>query len=104
MSDSGENKTDAAERQALTQVESAVERLLEDRASVVERSQELEGRIRELEDLLGKFMKGTVDVASLEEAVGRLSERNAELTGRINEGKEGVERLLSRFRFLENQR
>ncbi len=104
MSDSGEDRAEVTERQALSRLEIAVGRLLEDRATAVSRAKEAEERIQELEALLGKFTKGKLDAVSLEEAVGNLQDQNAELRRRIIKGGEGVERLLSRVKFLENQR
>lgn len=103
MSDTEQKRTDAPERQALSRLEAVVERLLEERATVVDQVREAEDRVRELKTLLSEFPEGKVDMVSLEKAITRLRDQNAELKGRMAEGREGVERILSRIRFLENQ-
>ena len=94
---------DSMEQQALSRLEAAVERLLQERAAVAGQERETEDRVRGLETLLGEFTEGKVDTASLEKAIARLRDENAQLKGRMAEGREAVERILSRLRFLENQ-
>ena len=103
MSDTKKKRTDAPERQALSRLEAVAERLLEERAALMDQVREAEDRVRELKTLLSKFPEGKVDIVTLEKALTRLRDQNAELKGRMAEGREGVERILSRIRFLENQ-
>lgn len=95
--------TDSIERQALSRLEAVVERLLRERVAVAGQAREAEDRVRGLETLLSEFTEGKVDTASLEKAIARLRDDNAELKGRMAEGREGVERILSRLSFLQNQ-
>jgi predicted nuclease with TOPRIM domain len=60
--------------------------------------------VRELEKLLKRFTKGDADPAGLQERVSSLEAESTELRRRLSEGREGVDRLLSRLRFLEEQR
>jgi len=104
MSDSEEAKADATDRQALARLESSVTRMLEETAQLRDRSRKAEARIEELEALLRRFTKGDDDPARLQTRLSMLASENHELKGRIREGRDGVERLLSRIRFLEDQR
>ena len=92
--------TDSIERQALSRLEAVVESLLQERVAVASQAREAEDRVRGLETLLSDFTEGKVDTASLEKAIARLTNENAELKGRMAEGREGVERILSRLSFL----
>lgn len=104
MSDSEEVKADATDRQALARLESSVTRILEEAARLRSRSREAEARVRDLEALLRRFTKGEEDPAMLQGRLTRLEAQNDDLTTRIQGGRECVERLLSRIRFLEDQR
>lgn len=104
MSDSEEAKADATDRQALARLESSVTRILEEVARLRSRAREAEDRVKDLEGLLRRFTKGDVDPASLQARLAQLESENEDLRERIHEGRAGVERLLSRVRFLEDQR
>ena len=58
---------------------------------------------REMKDLLRKFTEGEEDPARMMTRLGELEVENRELLDRLKIGKEGVERLLARIRFLEEQ-
>lgn len=104
MSDSGEANADRTDRQALARLESSVTRILEETARLRAGSRRAEARILELEALLRRFAKGDEDPAQLQARVTRLEAENHELKKRIRKGRDGVERLISRIRFLEDQR
>jgi hypothetical protein len=59
--------------------------------------------VAEAEALMRKVTRGALDPAELERRVRELDAENADLRARIGEGKEGVERLLARIRFMEDQ-
>ena len=62
-----------------------------------------EARVAELSQLLQRF---TGDQAEADRLVSRLSsleEENADLRARIDRGRDGVERMIARIRFLENR-
>lgn len=61
------------------------------------------GRNRELEALLKRFSGGQEDAAHLMTRLQRLEETNGVLIERLKQGREGVQRLLARIRFLEEQ-
>jgi predicted RNase H-like nuclease (RuvC/YqgF family) len=91
------------ERKALSEVEGAVGRLLEEMKRLEARTQRAETRVRDVEALLRRFTRGDEDPAQLQRTVSGLQEENEELRSRIEEGREAVERLLARIRFLEEQ-
>jgi len=101
MSSPGE---DSPDRRALERLETVAERLL-DRVRELEGSlRESRERARKLESLLERFRSGEEDPAELSEEVERIRSENRELRRRLEEGRETVDRLLSRIRFLEGQR
>ena len=57
----------------------------------------------EMEELLRKFTGGEEDPAHLISRQKELETENQELSGRLRKGREGVERLLARIRYLEEQ-
>ena len=57
----------------------------------------------EMETLLRKFTGGEEDPSSLMSRLQRLEDENGVLTERLRKGREGVQRLLARIRFLEEQ-
>jgi hypothetical protein len=97
MSVSGDSKADFQEREALARLDKAVGKLLDERIALL-------GRVGELEALLDRMRKGKADPVELLSRLSRMESENRELKGRIEEGREGIDRLLSRLRFLENQR
>lgn len=68
------------------------------------RVQAAEARSKELEGLLQRFDAGGENPGDYVERVHVLEAENVDLRARIHEGREAVERLLSRIRFLEEQR
>lgn len=77
----------------------AVEELQRMRA----RAAEAAGRCAELEGLLTNFRVGEEDPMAMKTRLTRLEEENRDLKERIEHGREGVDRLLARIRFLEGQ-
>lgn len=63
-----------------------------------------ETRRAELNDLLQGFQEGGRDPVEMAGRLGTLEKENADLRERVARGREGVERLLARIRFLEDQR
>ncbi len=77
---------------------------MKEHAAALGRAREAESRLEALEKRIKAAARSGVDPVSLQETIGRLRERNAELTERINAGRQGVDRLLSRIKFLEERR
>ena len=88
----------------------AFDRLEEAVLGAVARLKELRSRLyraqaegREMKELLRQFTGGEEDPADLLQRLKDLETENQELAFRLKKGKEGVERLLARIRFLEEQ-
>jgi predicted RNase H-like nuclease (RuvC/YqgF family) len=92
------------ERAALSNLDSAVGSVLAElarvRASLAERQQ----RVEEVESLLAEMSSGEENPVRMRRRLDHLEEENAGLRARLEEGREGVERLLAKIRFLEEQR
>jgi predicted nuclease with TOPRIM domain len=98
-----EDSTAGEERVAFARLERAVGRLLDRLEATAMRAEEAEARNAELTALVQRF---TGDEAEAGELVGRLKSleaENADLRSRLDRGREGVDRMLARIRFLENQ-
>lgn len=95
--------SEAMERQALSQMEGAVGRVLDEMTRLRERTRRAETRVRDVEALLRRFTRGDDDPAQLQRRVSDLQSENEDLRVRIEEGREAVERLIARIRFLEEQ-
>jgi chromosome segregation ATPase len=65
------------------------------------RAAQLQGR--RMEEILRKFSGGEEDPASLAARLQELEAANRDLLERLSKGRAGVERLLARIRFLEEQ-
>jgi predicted RNase H-like nuclease (RuvC/YqgF family) len=91
-------------RATLERLASGVDRLLRNHAELQARLVQTEARLRELEQMLGRLGRGEVDVAGMSTELEMLEAQNSALRARMEEGREAVERLLSRVRYLEEQR
>ena len=85
------------------ELEAAVERALAALDRLRDRAERAERRSAELEHLLGAFQSGDENPAAMKSRLNRLEAENRELHERLDRGREGVERLLARIRFLEDQ-
>lgn len=97
------NLNDRPDLQAFDRLEAAVEAAL---ARVEALKKELgasQARSRELETLLRRFSGGGEDPATLATRLQDLEEENGVLIERLRKGRDGVQRLLARIRFLEEQ-
>ena len=95
--------SEAMERKALSEVEGAVGRLLDEMDRLKQRTVRAETRVRDVEALLRRFTRGDDDPAQLQRRTGELQAENEDLRSRIEEGREVVDRLLARIRYLEEQ-
>ena len=103
MSDTGESRADAPDGKAFGRLETAVARLLKEHAAALGRARAAEARLQELEKRVNEARKSGSDPVQLQETISHLRERNADLEKRIDAGRAGVDRLLSRIRFLEER-
>ncbi len=97
-------ESDSDVQEALRRLEAAVDRAVERLESLEGGLRESERRTRELEDLLEKFRSGDEDPARMAEELEKARSRNEELRERLDEGRASVDRILSRIRFLQDQR
>ncbi|MDE2772349.1 MAG: hypothetical protein OXI46_01385 [Gemmatimonadota bacterium] len=89
--------------QALEELERMVDLALEELDRLRRRAAEADRRCAELEALLSSFRVGEEDPVATKARLTRLEAESQEMKARIEQGREGVERLLSRIRFLEDQ-
>jgi predicted RNase H-like nuclease (RuvC/YqgF family) len=95
---------DVAERQGLPALEAAVSRTVEELRELRKRNAEAVRRSDELQALLEKFQSGSESPERMTERLERLESENRDLRARIAQGRDGVERLLARIQFLEDQK
>jgi phage shock protein A len=89
---------------ALVALERAIEGALARLKEVSTRADAAEARVAELQRVVDRFTGDPADAERLVEQFARLEDENADLGTRVAEGRAGVERLLAKIRFLENQR
>ncbi len=82
----------------------AVEQALRELKRLREKASRVEIKNAELEELLKGIAGGTQSPAEMAHDVKTLSKENRDLRARLDQGRESVERLLTRIRFLEEQR
>ena len=85
-------------------LESAVDSALGELRRLRERAEEAESKNVELEELVRRFTHDAGESPRLLSRLEALETQNADLKGRVDKGREGVERLLAKIRFLEEQR
>ena len=104
MSTSDDRARAEAAEAGLAGLERAVARAL-DRIGALESGLEAaRARRDEVEELLARMADGDENPADMQHRMNVLERENAELRRRLDEGREGVERLLAKIRFLEEQR
>ncbi len=94
----------SAERAALHRLEDAVKRALAELADARERARTAEAQRAELEQVVRRFTQEDGAANLVLSRVRTLEEENTDLRARLDKGRDGVERLLARVRFLEDQR
>lgn len=104
MSNPEDSAGASTEKAALREMERAVGGALERLRSLRARAEEAESRERDLQELLRRFTGDPEEAGRLLGRMRALQEENADLRERLARGREGVERILARLRFLEDQR
>lgn len=92
------------ERAAFSELDSAVSRTVELLASERKRAVEAEAKSRELDEIVRRFTGDEAASGRLLSRLKHLEDENADLRRRLETGREGIDRLLARIRFLETQR
>jgi predicted RNase H-like nuclease (RuvC/YqgF family) len=67
------------------------------------RVQAAEAKSAELDEVVRRFTGNEDEAGRILTRLRDLEEENADLKGRLAEGRAGIDRLLSKIRFLENQ-
>lgn len=91
------------EREAFAALESAVGQTLERLQQMSRRVQAAEAKSAELDEVVRRFTGNDKEAGRILTRLRDLEEENADLKGRLAEGRAGIDRLLSKIRFLENQ-
>ena len=92
----------ARERQPLDELEGAIGDMLDRFGWMNDRMALAQERSEDLEELLRRFT-GHEEPAEMVSRLRALEKENADLRSRLEQGRESVERLLAKIRFLENQ-
>ncbi|MBW2460158.1 MAG: hypothetical protein JRH11_00840 [Deltaproteobacteria bacterium] len=98
-----EDNGGAPEEAAFARLEGAISQLVDSLTAETERTKAAETKNTELADLVRRF---TGDEAAAGQLMGRLKgleTENTDLRGRLEAGRAGVERMIARIKFLENQ-
>lgn len=85
-------------------LEAVVERAVAELRVARKQAKEAEARADRGEELLREFVDGTQDPAELSRKVAELEAENEALRSRIRQGRQGVDQILTRIRFLEDRR
>ena len=91
-------------REALVRLQNAVEQAVVGNRELTVRLRASEEKARELDGLLKRISGGEIEPGQFVDRMRVLEEENSDLRTRLERGREGVERLLARIRFLEEQR
>lgn len=91
------------EREAFDALERAVTQTLDRLRAMNDRVAAAEARSAELGELMKRFTGDETEAGRLLSRLKLLEDENLDLRSRLDQGREGVERLLAKIRFLENQ-
>ncbi len=95
--------TESMEKEAMIRLDQAVSRMMEEMEELQERVRRAETKARDAQALLQRFSDGDDDPARQHDRMMALEEENRELRDRLRQGRDGVERILGRIRFLEEE-
>ena len=91
------------EKQAFDVLERAVGKLLGHLEAMDERLAASESRSEELGEVVQRFTGEEGEADRILSRLQRLEEENEDLRRRLERGREGVDKILAKIRFLENQ-
>ena len=91
------------EQVAFAALEGVVGQALERLTNMTERVQVAETKSAELSELVKRFTGDDAEAGRMLTRLKRLEDENGDLRRRLEEGRAGVERMIARIRFLENQ-
>jgi predicted RNase H-like nuclease (RuvC/YqgF family) len=99
----GKSRKKVTDLEVFPRLEEAVDAAVARVEELRTRLEESQGQGRDMEQLLKQFTGEGEDPATLLGRLRALEIENQELLTRLKKGKEGVDRLLARIRFLEEQ-
>ena len=91
-------------QEAFTSLESAVGEALKRLEVMTRRAEAAEQKSAELTELMRRVSGSPEEAGDLLTRLKRLEDENADLRDRLHRGRQGVDRLLAKVQFLENQR
>ena len=103
MSNLGDDRGSHDDQKAFARLDEVVSQTVSRLEALRTRVEEVQAREADMRGLLGQFTAGELDPAEIMGHVRTLEEENEMLRRRLRDGKEAVERLLARIRFLEEQ-
>ena len=99
-----EGSGEGPDHAALAELEGAVGGLLDRLADVSARAEEAEGKSEEFEELVKRFTGDGAEAGRMLSRLKGLEEGNQDLRSRLKTGRESVDKLLAKIRFLEENR
>jgi hypothetical protein len=93
----------APEQGSFAALEGAVGQVLHRLGQEVKRAESAEAKSAELSELVKRFTGDDAEAGRMLTRLKRLEDENLDLRGRLDQGRAGVERMIARIRFLENQ-
>ena len=102
MSKPGDNGG-APERQAFDALERAVAQTLDHLQTMTDRVAAADARSSELGEVVKRFTGDGGEGGRILTRLKTLEDENVDLRARLDQGREAVDRLLAKIRFLENQ-
>ena len=103
MSKQEDKRNQPSEVEALARLEKAVRAAVASISDLEAQLAESRGKGEEMKELLRRFTGGEEDPAGLLSRLEALEKENRMLRDRLNQGLVGVDRILARIRFLEEQ-
>ncbi len=103
MSNPEQAPQDPGASESFARLESAVRRLIRRSAELRAELRSARERNRELVELLAPVAEGEVSPESVLERLRAAEDERQEFAGRLERGREVVERMMARIRFLEDQ-
>ena len=85
-------------------LESAVRRLITEVHELRQVAADAQERARRSDELLREFAEGRQDPGTLSRRMAEVEAENDDLRGRIERGRERIDQILARIRFLEDRR
>jgi hypothetical protein len=98
-----EDNGGAPEKEAFATLEHAVAQTLDRLQAITDRVAAAEAHSAELGELVKRFTGDEVEAGRILTRLKDLEGENVDLRTRLEQGREGVDRMLAKIRFLESQ-